>query len=304
MTPEAKNTLPWIRFLKDHSSPGLRWPADVGKSSSYGAITRRWGALTGWVSAGKALSPLHDHIWVTTAAQLQVHLPVWETPVEEVWPRPEAETNRGHGALFTCEIHRLDISFTELPSNCEFDDVGENSVQHQTQSHSWKQDTRVNCSKLFFFFLNWSVALFLTQHRFLQISSLWLFQKGEKQDYSQWSENGYTLKHERENKLFNYYIQNENRSVWMQWYFVMWCNDAVEWGRRKIKELVLFLLLHTALLVKFSTGPKNLFSQDRKYGLHIHIFYCFMVISLLWMSQPARNTGSIWCLALWTQQLY
>lgn len=38
---------------------------------------------------GKALPALHNSIWVTSAAQLQVHLTIWETAVEEIWPRPE-----------------------------------------------------------------------------------------------------------------------------------------------------------------------------------------------------------------------
>lgn len=95
------------------------------------------------MAAGKALPALHDHIWVTAAAPLQVHLTVWETAIEEVWPRP---------------------------ANYKFDDVGENSVEHQSQSHS--------------------------QRGLLQISSLGLIQEGENQDYNQWGENCHT-KHKR-----------------------------------------------------------------------------------------------------------
>lgn len=42
------------------------------------------------MSAGKTLPALHDDVWVPTAAQLQVHLTIWETAIEEVWPWPEA----------------------------------------------------------------------------------------------------------------------------------------------------------------------------------------------------------------------
>lgn len=41
------------------------------------------------MAAGKALSAFHDSIWVTAAAQVHVHLTVWETTVEEVWSGPE-----------------------------------------------------------------------------------------------------------------------------------------------------------------------------------------------------------------------
>lgn len=47
--------------------------------------------------AGKALSAFHDDIWVTTASQLQIHLTVWETAVEEVWSWPEDVTQNEHG---------------------------------------------------------------------------------------------------------------------------------------------------------------------------------------------------------------
>ena len=52
------------------------------------------GSLTGRVSTGKALTALHDHIWVTAAAQLKVHVTIWETAIEEVWPRPDG-SDRG-----------------------------------------------------------------------------------------------------------------------------------------------------------------------------------------------------------------
>ncbi len=45
------------------------------------------------MSARKALPALDDIIWVTAAAQLQVHLTIWETAIEEVWPWPDEGTN-------------------------------------------------------------------------------------------------------------------------------------------------------------------------------------------------------------------
>ena len=47
------------------------------------------------MAAGEAL-PAFDHgIWVTAALHLQVHLPIWEAAVEEVWSRPELRLKRG-----------------------------------------------------------------------------------------------------------------------------------------------------------------------------------------------------------------
>lgn len=97
-------------------------------------------ALTGGVATGKALSALHDYIWVTAATQLHVHLTVWETAIEEVWPRPEAETKHREGRvrlLTTVTLSFIIICEPCLPANNKFDGIGENSVQHQSQSHSW-----------------------------------------------------------------------------------------------------------------------------------------------------------------------
>lgn len=43
------------------------------------------------MTTGKALSSLHDDVWVAAAAQLLVNLTVRKTAVEEVWPRSECE---------------------------------------------------------------------------------------------------------------------------------------------------------------------------------------------------------------------
>lgn len=81
---------------------------------------------------GKALSAFHDDIWVTTASQLQIHLTVWETAVEEVWSWPEDVTQNEHGGQMWSFWLKLNVlcNVTCLPANYKFDDIGENSVQH------------------------------------------------------------------------------------------------------------------------------------------------------------------------------
>ena len=112
-------------------------PADENVPATEAQSTIK--ALTGGVSAGKALPALHDDIWVTAAAQLQVHLTIWETAVEKVWPWPEAGTHADRFELLFSVTQDFIMICCEpcLPANDKFYDVGENSVQHQSQSHSW-----------------------------------------------------------------------------------------------------------------------------------------------------------------------
>ena len=92
------------------------------------------------MAAGEALPALYDRIWVTGAVQLQVHLTIWETAVEEIRSRPEDIDRGSMKALIHCNmgnIYALLHWVQGLPANNQFDDVGENSIQHQSQSHSW-----------------------------------------------------------------------------------------------------------------------------------------------------------------------
>lgn len=59
--------------------------------------------------AGKALPALHDDIWVTGAVQLQVHLTVWETAVEEVWSWPETEEETAGEWRLSSTVTRANI---------------------------------------------------------------------------------------------------------------------------------------------------------------------------------------------------
>lgn len=65
------------------------------------ACWSKW-PLTGGVSAGKAFPSLYNNIRVTAATQIQVHLTVRETAVEEIWPRPEGEKDRDGGGTQWC----------------------------------------------------------------------------------------------------------------------------------------------------------------------------------------------------------
>ena len=85
------------------------------------------------MSTGKALSALHDDIWVPAATQLQVHLTIWETAIEEIWPRPEAETTQRDKIYsfmyWDRAIHyQLYICRQCLPANNKLDRIGENSI--------------------------------------------------------------------------------------------------------------------------------------------------------------------------------
>lgn len=89
--------------------------------------------LTGRVSTRKALPALHDDLRVTATAQLQVHLAVWETTIEEVWPRSEGEkrsarTHSENTLAFAVHYHHLIVREPCLPANNKLDGVGENSI--------------------------------------------------------------------------------------------------------------------------------------------------------------------------------
>lgn len=99
------------------------------------------------MTTGKALSSLHDDIWVAAAAQLLVNLTVRKTAVEEVWPRSECEGEQNMEVfiiiiiIFQSAVTLKQINNCKscLPPNNEFNGVSDNAVQHQSQTHSLRQ---------------------------------------------------------------------------------------------------------------------------------------------------------------------
>lgn len=152
-------------------------------------------SLTWRVTTGKALSSLHDDVWVATAAQLLVNLTVRKTAVEEVWPRSEWEGEQNvEGVYFFsiyCETVKQIYDYKWcLPPNNEFNGVSDNAVQHQSQAHSLRRRETTDQSS------HWAASIFdmickvngrvccliITQRGFLPILMLWLLQYGKHQN--------------------------------------------------------------------------------------------------------------------------